>query len=553
MSEREYVVTVKAGVDWQEVHDELCRDTFHDKHVDNRIIPPRQIDVVKERPNNRRNTHYSLLAQEARQLLNDPRIESVEIPPSQRGDIELDLSGRRVGISKFDYSDIDYENEVQWGFLTCHQDSNIRSQLTSSELSTNQPFVLAGKGVDIVIQDSGINPNHPEFTDSDGNSRVQQIDWYADTGNSALGTQDPLHYNDAHGHGTHVAGTAAGRYQGWAPESRIYSQKLRGLEGFTTYGVGIDMEDAFDLIRAFHNQKPIDPATGFKRPTVVNMSWGYTSSYINSEFGNHQGVDWDDSSNPSTARPEYGMLNASFSLGGGYRHPIRVASVDAEVEQMVEDGIIVVSAAGNDYHRAYKPGEPGYDDWYSGWYWRDYQGLVDYQRYYHRGSSPAHATGVITVGNCELGQRPLGGYTVEKKNSSSTGSAVDIWAPGTRILSAYSDPRSSGTSERYGTYDMARLTGTSMASPQVAGYAACVLAMRPWMTPAQILQFIQDNSLSEIGADGENFDGNTGYTETDYTNYKSGQGSPNRFLKMPFNTGTPFTNTLSLPGVTIRK
>lgn len=553
MNEREYIVTVKNGVDWQEIHDELCRDTSHDHSIDSHIVPDRSVDVVKEKPNNRRNTHYSLTPEEARQLFQDPRIEAVEIPPNQRGDIEIGLTGNRIGPSKFDNSDIDYENEIQWGFLACHQDSNIRSLLTSSQLNTNQPFVLAGKGVDIVIQDSGINPNHPEFTDSDGNSRVQLFDWYADTGNSALGTQDSQHYNDADGHGTHVAGTAAGRYQGWAPEARIYSQKLRGLEGYTTYGYGIDMDDAFDLIRAFHNQKPIDPATGYKRPTVVNMSWGYTSQYINSEFGNHQGVAWDDSSNPSTHRNEYGMLSAAYRFLSGYRHPIRVASVDAEVEQMVQDGIIVVAAAGNDYHRAYNPGELGYDDWYSGSYWRDYLGLTDYYRYYHRGSSPSHASGVITVGNCELGQLPLGNYTVEKANSSSTGPAVDIWAPGTKILSAYSDPRTDGTSQRYGTYDMARLTGTSMASPQVCGYAACILAMRPWMSPAQVLQFIQDNSLSEIGADGENFDGNAGFTTTDYTNYKSGQGSTNRFLRMPFNTGTPFTNTLSLPGITIRK
>jgi len=553
MDEREYIVTVKNGVDWRELHHELCHDTSHDHSVDSHIVPDRTVDVVKEKPNNRRNTHYNLTPEEARALLNDPRIEAVEIPPQKRGDIQIELSASRIGPSRFDTSTIDREAELQWGFLTCHQDNNIRSQLTSSTLNTNQPFVLAGKGVDVVIQDSGINPNHPEFTDSDGNSRVQQIDWYADTGNSSLGTQDPQHYNDAYGHGTHVAGTAAGRYQGWAPEARIYSQKLGGLEGYTGYGYGIDMDDAFDLIRAFHNQKPIDPATGFKRPTVVNMSWGYTSQYINSEFGVHQGVAWDDSNNPGTHRNQYGMLSAAFSfLGGGYRHPIRVASVDAEVEQMVQDGIIVVAAAGNDYHRAYNPGELGYDDWYSGWYWTDYQGLVDYQRYYHRGSSPSHATGVITVGNCELAQRSLGGYTIEKARSSSTGPAVNIWAPGTRILSALPET-TADPSDRYGTYEMARLTGTSMASPQVCGYAACILAMRPWMTPAQVLQFIQSNSLSEIGLDGENFDGNAGFTEADYTNHKSGQGSPNRFLKMPFNGGTPFTNTIDLPGVTIRK
>src|SRR5210317_1552389 len=120
MDEREYIVTVKNGVDWRELHHELCHDTSHDHSVDSHIVPDRSVDVVKEKPNNRRNTHYNLTPQEARALLNDPRIEAVEIPPQKRGDIQIELNAIRTGTSKFDGSAVDYENELQWGFLTCH-------------------------------------------------------------------------------------------------------------------------------------------------------------------------------------------------------------------------------------------------------------------------------------------------------------------------------------------------------------------------------------------------------------------------------------------------
>ena len=41
---------------------------------------------------------------------------------------------------------------------------------------------MDGTGVDIVIQDSGLQVDHPEFNDANGVSRVQQIDWFSASG-----------------------------------------------------------------------------------------------------------------------------------------------------------------------------------------------------------------------------------------------------------------------------------------------------------------------------------------------------------------------------------
>ena len=45
--------------------------------------------------------------------------------------------------------------------------------------------------------DSGIQADHPEFQDANGNTRVQQIDWYAASG--LTGTMPPGHYTDYDG------------------------------------------------------------------------------------------------------------------------------------------------------------------------------------------------------------------------------------------------------------------------------------------------------------------------------------------------------------------
>jgi subtilisin family serine protease len=108
--------------------------------------------------------------------------------------------------------------------IRCNSTLNTYSGSNSTTL--DYTYTLTGEGVDVVIQDSGLQVNHPEFNDEAGNSRVQQINWYTESG--IAGTQSANHYRDFDGHGTHVAGTVAGLTYGWAKRARVYSQKLDG-------------------------------------------------------------------------------------------------------------------------------------------------------------------------------------------------------------------------------------------------------------------------------------------------------------------------------------
>jgi len=77
---------------------------------------------------------------------------------------------------------------------------------------------FTGRDVPIATLDTGIDPGHPDFV-----GRIAAMQDF--TGEGA---------RDNHGHGTHVAGIAAGagnRYKGVAPESRIYAAKVLHADG----------------------------------------------------------------------------------------------------------------------------------------------------------------------------------------------------------------------------------------------------------------------------------------------------------------------------------
>ncbi len=116
---------------------------------------------------------------------------------------------------------------------------------------------------------------------------------------------------------------------------------------------------------------------------------------------------------------------APMSLGGGAS-----SAMDAAIAQATAKGIPVVVAAGNESRNACL-------------------------------GSPARAPSALTVGATDSQDR--------RASFSNFGSCLDLFAPGVSIRSA---SNTSPTGSRF-------LSGTSMASPHVAGLAAPVLQTQP--------------------------------------------------------------------------
>lgn len=141
-----------------------------------------------------------------------------------------------------------------------------------------------------------------------------------------------------------------------------------------------------------------------------------------------EGIDW---VTANAVKP----ATANYSIG--CRSACSIPSIDQAVRNLVASGVTWVQAAGNSND--------------------------DACRY-----SPQLVPEGITVGNMTR--------TDAKASTSSWGSCLDIWAPGTAIVSSW----------HTGDAATNNISGTSMASPHVTGATALYLGQNPTATPAQV-------------------------------------------------------------------
>ena len=535
--EKEYKVITIKGVDVAEIEQELERDTTSDATA-SANVPNRTVDVHTARKHNNRITHYMLTDAEAAELSKDPRIYVVEKKPDPT---LVEHGPYAVQTGQFDRSTSNDQDAKNWG-LYRHILKEFDDASTSNSYSANYTYSLDGTGVDIVIQDDGVDPTgHPEWEDANGVTRFRQIDWYTATGIS--GTMPTGHYtnnfsdsNNAGQHGTHVAGIAAGKTFGWAKGADIYS--LRHYGGFPNE---INDTDKFDLIRVWHEKKPIDPVTGLKRPTICNQSWGFRSTYTSyGEFSHifFKGVDQGIAAQNFTTATfaQYGCVFVNF--------PYQVPSVDVEQEQLTDAGVICIKAAGNSYHPSAGPNAPYYSDIYESYFVPTSSPLSQIK--YNRPSSP-HSDDTVWVSSMDRTEFGTEEFITQ---SSERGPRTDIIAGGDDISSATSQVSGYGGTQNYPgsvTHKMTRISGTSMAAPQICGLGALWLQMNPGGTAQQFKDFLTIHSTANC------YDSGTAEDFDDFNSIPRRYGAPNRIAHWPYNSPNPWgfkgSSGSSTPGI----
>jgi len=543
---KEYIVTCKTHEDLQSLYDDMETPggSLH--------IPDRAVELLQRR-NISRNTHYMLTEAEANEISQDSRVLACELNPLDQG-IKFELHWTQTGDFEKTTSTLETDDK-NWGLYRMIKGdsvSNWGSDSTTEISNQTISTTASGRNVDVVITDNHVNPNHPEFAvnpNGTGGSRVNQFNWYQYS--SALGysgTPTTYTYNFTGNHGTHVAGTACGNTQGWARDANIYNIEFSSAG--SDYGGNSWSQYLWDYVRYFHKNKPINTSTGRRNPTVMNNSWG--SSYGNLSFSlfsgiNYRGTFTDISSmtdsQKATAFEANGIPCPYGYASILYRVPGRNSAVDADLQDAINDGVIVIASAGNSYWNCEISTGQDYNN-------NLIVGSTPY--YFSRGSSPGSADNVINVGS-------IGSKVAEyKSNFSNWGSRVDIWAPGSDIISSVYD-QSSANSEGYGplaadprdsSYYLGSVSGTSMSGPQVAGIVACIAEQEPNLTQAEARQHLIENSLPEISTQGlpeqspyEGFgDSNNRYAFIPKKRPDSGMASPAQLHKNR-NTENPTITT----------
>lgn len=150
---------------------------------------------------------------------------------------------------------------------------------------------LSGRGVFVAVIDSGIDYFHPDFRNEDGTTRIAWL-WadgkeYSETQiNAALEQKDMkkaleiVPVTDISGHGTHVAGIAAGngrasggRNRGVAYESRLLVVQIKN-RGRDAAPLTTQLMEAVEYVA----RKAIEEKT----PVAINISYG-------NNYGSHTG------------------------------------------------------------------------------------------------------------------------------------------------------------------------------------------------------------------------------------------------------------------------
>ena len=353
--------------------------------------------------------------------------------------------GRRLGLINADVVEIPNDKLHRFANLRCVQDIHHdrktggemnRAAVVEGARAVQYLYGYDGAGIGVAVVDSGITSWHDDLTYQGSNPNVQvvggqRVRKFVDFVNGHLTAYDD------NGHGTHVSGIIAGN-------------------GYDTYGARAGIAPAANLV----SLKVLDSHGG-----------GYISNVI-------AALDW-----VVANRGAYNLRVVNLSVGAAVTESYNTDPLTLAAKRVVDQGVVVVTAAGN-LGRNPATGKTMY-------------GAI---------TAPGNAPWVLTVGayshegSVARYDDKMAGYSSRGPTAIDFAAKPDVVATGSGIVSLAAPGSLMYTTKSAYLLRGARptankpylsLSGTSMASPVVAGAVALMLQANPNLTPNLVKAIIQ--------------------------------------------------------------
>ena len=319
---------------------------------------------------------------------------------------------------------------------------------------------FTGKGVVIGVLDQPINFLHPKFSDKTASATIRE----ARMKDGVLGVYDWKNIM----HGTHVAAIAAGSRNGQVMHGVAFDADILGASFMDDYSGDLGSD-------GFMNDELFVPYLDRNEVKVINNSWGSKGTYLDEVLSDdiikqaliENGENW-----------EKLMKDLESSIVKAQKK-IKVSFDD--VAAAVNSKRLTIFSTGNGGHTG--PNVTAQANWF-----------VDNAEFYLLGVSNVYNKFNNNSGGLvRNSDGNISGDWLLNCDSDAVKYLEDasVGAPGSEILSAYSDFADSGKS-------YIRASGTSMATPFVTGTAALVQQAFPYMDGKQIADVILSTANSNI-------------------------------------------------------
>jgi hypothetical protein len=364
-------------------------------------------------------------------------------------------------------------------------------------------------------------------------------------------------------HGTACSSLAYGRTLGWAYNANKWSVNVTGLNS-------ISEESYFDLMKLFHQNKPVNPTDGNKNPTISSNSWGYRNAISSFQTYYFRAGTTGSGGVTQNFLPAF-LSNLGFYDSSRVSSEMLENSFTEAGKEMIDAGVIFVVSAGNSNQKIVGSGNPDYNN-----YWANNSNVAlsnatttVFGRTYYNTSSrrgyPAQLGKYTLSGSVVYPVIAIGALSAvnrfnrsqeNKINYSMRGESTEVYAPGEGVLAASGVPDDSERTQynRADTYPGANFTfkdiffnGTSAACPVATGLIATILQYNRTWTWQNVKTWIQSLELQTQDAFYQGFDP-TVAESSGWSDYESLMGGSRRIL---YNNITTANVTISGSGLTI--